>query len=102
MSNGIIIIVVGVLMLIGLFLNVQFHKKIKADHPDLWRELGSPTIFRNSSRKTRSAIYRYIMGKKYRDTNDPELIRLCDGIRYLYYTLYILFGVLIIAIFLKR
>lgn len=101
MSKG-IIIVLGILMLVGLFLNIKFYRKIKEDHPDLWQELGSPTIFFSKSWKTRSVVYKYIMRKKYMDTNNPELIRLCDGIRYLYYALYILFGILVIAILLQQ
>jgi hypothetical protein len=54
---------------------------LKQFHPKIWEELGRPTPFRNNSPSCQMKLLHYLKDRKFAPESDPELIRLCRGMR---------------------
>jgi hypothetical protein len=54
---------------------------LKEKHPRIWEELGRPTPFRNNSPQCQMNLLHYLKDKKFAAESDPELVRLCRGMR---------------------
>jgi len=54
---------------------------LKEFHPKIWQELGQPTPIGNNSPTCQMKLFHYLRDKKFENVGDPEMIRLCRGMR---------------------
>jgi hypothetical protein len=59
----------------------HLYRMLRERHPAVYDSLGQPTLFWNNSMKNSFAILAFILGGRFRETHDPEIIRLCRFIR---------------------
>jgi len=67
-----------------LFLSNRLYNLLRKSFPELYEALGSPRLFRNKSGKTTIRVVRFIFRRDYETSKDPALIRLCQGLRYIF------------------
>ena len=74
--------VYGVLSLRGLVLHHRLLRRLQHDHPQVWQELGRPTLFLNNSVSNGFAVLRFVQQREYMELKDPELRSLADRVRW--------------------
>src|SRR5947207_4107524 len=70
----------------------QLHRLLRERHPAVYDSLGQPTLFWNNSPKNSLAVLGFVLGGRFKQTHDPEVIRLCRFIRafsYSYWTFFL-------------
>jgi hypothetical protein len=55
-----------------------FLRIVRQHHPDVWRELGCPTIFKNQDTRTSIRAMRYFLNRGYRSVSDRRFVLFCD------------------------
>lgn len=68
-------VVLVISMMFGYFLYYRFLIYLKEKHFEKWKELGSPTLFKNNSIQTNLAVIAFLKNKDYRSMGDPELTK---------------------------
>ena len=72
-----LILVLLVLFLAGFATLLALHfatlRRLREEHPQAWRELGSPTPILNNSIANNIAIFRFVHRGRYKILNDPDL-----------------------------
>ena len=69
----------GLAGFIALFLLCAIFLRIVRTHqPDVWRKLGSPTLFKNQNTRTSFQGMRYFLGRGYRTVPDRRFVLFCD------------------------
>jgi len=69
----------GVVALIVLFVMCAVSLRIvRTQHPDVWRELGSPSMFKNQDTRTSMRGMLYFVSRGYRSVPDRRFVMLCD------------------------
>ena len=69
----------------------QLHRTLRDQHPAIYESLGQPTLFWNNSGKNSLAVMKFVLSGRFRETQDPEVIRLCRFIRAFSYTYWAFF-----------
>jgi hypothetical protein len=70
---------VGAAAFIALFaLCAVFLRIARTQHPDVWRALGSPSMFRNQDFRTSIRGMRYFLSRGYRSVPDRRFVIFCD------------------------
>jgi hypothetical protein len=70
---------VGAAAFIALFaLCAVFLRIARTQHPDVWRALGSPSMFRNQDFRTSIRGMRYFLRRGYRSVPDRRFVIFCD------------------------
>jgi|SRR5580692_9243838 hypothetical protein len=54
----------------------SLYRRLKADHPDKFRDIGEPGIFSNNTRDTNRALNAFLFQREDRALNDSSLSRL--------------------------
>ncbi len=74
--------VVWIVPLIGCLLSLPVAagllQSLRRDHPEIYRELGSPGWFKNNTPETANLISRYLFARHYRQVPDRHFVLLCD------------------------
>ena len=78
---------IAMFVLCAVFLRIA-----RIQHPDVWRALGSPSMFKNQDFRTSIRGMRYFFGRGYRSVPDRRFVIFCD--------LLLLIEVLVLASFL--
>ena len=82
MSAGFQWFIVWVVPLVGCLLSIPVAagllRSLRRDHPDIYRELGSPGWFKNNTPETANSISRYLFSRQYRHVPDRRFVLLCD------------------------
>jgi len=80
-----------ILVIIGIALHYTFLKRLRYQFPDIWQELGSPTIFLNNSIQNSLKTQGFLWKKKYAELADSQFVRLCNTLRMvtLFYIIYL-------------
>jgi hypothetical protein len=55
-----------------------FLRVVRKHHPDVWRELGSPSMFKNQGARTSIRGMRYFLSRGYRSVPDRRFVLFCD------------------------
>ena len=79
-------------------MNAQLYRLLRERHPAVYDSLGRPTLFLNNSAQNGLSVLRFILGGKFWQTEDAEVIQLCRFMRafsYLYWAFFI--GVVILG-----
>ena len=67
-----------------LYLSDKLYKLLKHNFPELYNGLGSPRPFKAKNRTANMSVVSFLFRREYEITGDPELIRLCKGLRYIF------------------
>jgi hypothetical protein len=93
-------IVLAISLIVLFALKFRFYCTLRDKFPDIWQELGRPTLFLNNSITNRSAVRRFLRQRAYEKTEDEEFIRCCTTLRrfQLAYFIFFFSGILLILI----
>jgi hypothetical protein len=64
---------------------------LRTRHPAVYDSLGQPTLFWNNSMKNSFAVLAFILGGRFKETHDPEVIRLGQFLRVFSYAYWAFF-----------
>ena len=67
-----------------LYVSDRLYKLLKQRFPELYNALGSPRAFRVKNGTANMRVVRFLFKRDYETTGDPALIRLCQGLRYIF------------------
>jgi len=67
-----------------LYLSDKLYKLLKQNFPELYNALGSPRPFKAINGTASMRVVRFLFRRDYEITRDPALIRLCQGLRYIF------------------
>jgi hypothetical protein len=66
---------------LGFFLQFWMYRILRTRHPEIYDSLGRPTLFLNNSIQNSFAVQKFIFLGRFRQIDDPELVRLCTFLR---------------------
>ncbi len=69
-------VIVFIFAIFGLFLHCKFLELLKEEHFEKWKELGSPTLFKNNSIKNNLAILAFLRNGEYIKMDDSQLTKI--------------------------
>ncbi len=72
---------------------------LEKKHPDIYREMGSPTLIANNSPKNNISFLSFILRNKYSVLDDRFLDRRCKFMKYYLYTYCAIMGAFTISMF---
>lgn len=67
------------------FLSNRLYTELRLNYPRLYETLGSPKFFMKKSLTTNSRVIKFIFKHNLEATVEPGVIRLCQGLRSLFY-----------------
>ena len=88
-----------ILCVTGFIFHYIFLKRMKMKFPEIWQELGKPTLFLNNTIQNGLRVQKFLIRREYRTLSDENFIRFCDRLR-LFGFGYLLFFGFYIVIFL--
>ena len=65
------------------FLSKRLYEHLKNQHPDIFESLGSPEPAVKRRGNSNILVIRFILHDYKQQTDDPSLLRLCEGLRYI-------------------
>ena len=65
------------------FLSKRLYDQLKNHHPDIFESLGCPEPVVKRRGDSNILVIRFILYDYKRQTDDPSLLRLCEGLRYI-------------------
>ena len=95
----IIFVSLMILAVIGLLMYWSFLRRLKEGYPDVWQELGEPSLIMNNSIKNGLRTQSFLMRREYEKLNDPEFVRFCGHLR-TFNISYIVYFIICFAVFL--
>ena len=66
-----------------LFLSRRLYDILKVNYPGVYNSLGSPKLHMRKSIATNHRVIMFVLRRNYESTNSIEVIRLCQGLRYI-------------------
>ena len=66
-----------------LFLSRRLYDVLKYSYPGVYETLGSPKLFMKKSFATNYRVIMFLFRREYESTDD-DVIRLCQGLRYIF------------------
>lgn len=57
----------------------SFFKRLETDHPEQYESLGRPSIFARNNISNSIATLKFLLLRRYRALNDPELTSFANG-----------------------
>jgi hypothetical protein len=67
-----------------LFLSNRLYKLLRRSFPELYKALGSPSLFLIKSGASNIKVVRFIFRRDHENSKSPAVIRLCQGLRYIF------------------
>ena len=67
-----------------IFLSRKFYERLKHSYPGIFEVLGNPELIMKDSLATNYRVIMFLFRREYESTNDIEIIRLCQGLRYVF------------------
>ena len=89
-----------VCVVVSYAMTAQLYRMLRERHPAVYDSLGQPTLFWNNSMKNGFAVLGFILGGRFKETRDPEVIRLCRFFRVFAYTWWAFFLAVVVAGFI--
>jgi hypothetical protein len=74
-------IIFGILMamvFIWFILLKSIFIRLERQHPEKYKQMGSPSLFWNNSMKTQFSTFKFICKREHKDLNNPGLSKLSD------------------------
>jgi len=92
--------VLFLLVFVWFFLVSRLYKLLSSKHPDIYKNLGEPTLFWNNSPKSAFLLMKFIFKKQYLGSNDHKLEKLGGKMFALFIVYTALFAFLFISFML--
>lgn len=67
-----------------IFLSRRLYDRLKHFYPRIFEVLGNPELIMKNSLSTNYRVIMFLFRGEYESTNDIEIIRLCQGLRYVF------------------
>ena len=67
-----------------VFLSRRLYGRLKHSYPGIFEVLGNPELIMKDSLATNYRVIMFLFRGEYETTNDLEIIRLCQGLRYVF------------------
>jgi len=67
------------------FLSTRFYSILEQAYPRIYEILGRPKLFMKKSFATNFKVLRFLLKRDYETTEDQAVIRLCQGLRALFF-----------------
>jgi hypothetical protein len=83
--------------IVGYATTAQLQRILRERHPAVYDSLGRPTLFWNNSMKNSFMMLEFILRGRFKETHDPEVIRLCRFIRAFIYSYWAFFVAVVVA-----
>ncbi len=74
----------------SVIIDAIFLRFLRTRHPEVWRELGEPSMIRNNTAAMSVRISGYLFSRRYRNLPDRTLVRIFDALLFL--QIAVLFG----------
>jgi hypothetical protein len=87
----VIFLIFVVCLLVSYATTSQLLRLLRERHPTVYDSLGQPTLFWNNSMKNSFAVLGFILGGRFRETHDSEVIRLGRFLRVFSYAYWAFF-----------
>jgi hypothetical protein len=68
-----------------LFLSSRLYAELRQNYPGLYKKLGNPQFFMKKSLRVNFKVIRFLLKQDYETVEDSTVIRLCQGLRSLFY-----------------
>jgi hypothetical protein len=68
-----------------LFLSSRLYAELRQNYPGLYKKLGSPQFFMKKSITVNFKVIRFLLKQDHKTAVDSTVIRLCRGLRSLFY-----------------
>jgi hypothetical protein len=91
-------IVLFCMALIWFGLITSFFKRLETKHPEQYESLGRPSVFARNNISNSSAALKFLLLRRYRALNDPELTSFANGM-VVYFAVYAALFVLLASQF---
>jgi len=75
-----------------IFLSRQLYEVLRQNFPQVYKTLGSPKLIMEKSLTTNYRVIRFLLEGAYESTGDPDVIRLCRGLRSVFFIYVICFA----------
>jgi hypothetical protein len=72
----------AIIFVVHNYLIFQLFKTLETRFPELWAQLGKPSLIMNNSISNNLAIFSFLWNKKYRAQNDALFSKQCDIARF--------------------
>ena len=76
----------------------RYFRFLRENHADLYREMGSPSLFANNTPSNNVSFLRYVCGSKYLASEDSQLIKKSLFLKRFFYTYLAIFITVIIGV----
>ena len=76
----------------------KYFRFLREEHADLYKEMGSPSLFANNNPSNNVSFLRYVCGNKYLKTEDTQLINKSLFLKRFFYTYLGIFITVIIGV----
>ena len=70
--------------IVWIFLSRRLYDILKHGHSRIYEALGSPKLVMKESFATNFRVIMFLFKRDYESTDDVDLIRLCQGLRYIF------------------
>ena len=75
-----------------IFLSRRLYEVLRKNFPQAYKILGSPKLIMEKSLTTNYRVIMFLLGRAYESTGDPDVIRLCRGLRSVFFIYVICFA----------
>lgn len=76
----------------------KYFHYLRESQPDLYKEMGEPSLFSNNTPSNNLSFLRYVCSKRYLTSNDGQLISKSLFIKRFFYTYLVIFITVIIGV----
>lgn len=87
-----LIVAMFIMVLIWFVMVSRYFRFLRENHAELYREMGSPSLFTNNTPSNNVSLLRYVCGRKYLASDDEQLITKSLFLKrffYIYLTIFI-------------
>jgi hypothetical protein len=84
-----------------IFLSRRLYDVLKHNYPGIYEGLGNPKLLMRKSLTTNYRVIMFLLKRTYETTDDLNVIRLCRGLRYIFYIYVISFTGCLMLLFDK-
>jgi hypothetical protein len=88
LNQGMLPVFLGILLaaaIAWIFLSRRLYEILKDNFPRIYEQLGSPKLFMEKSLTANYRVITFLLRRNYESTNDIDVIRLCRGLRYIFF-----------------
>ena len=93
------VMILVVMCLTGFVLNAQMLRYLRAQHSEVWKRLGSPTLFFNNSIQNNRAVNSFLKTRAYENLDDPTLEKRCRFLKIFNHLYLVVFALVVLLLY---